>query len=60
LVASSAVFTVVMLLLVVALSSPFAEGAGRVKPTLIQETTSSMEQAAPAVAAQPCPADSAE
>ena len=45
LVAMSGVFTTVMLLLVVALATPFASGSGRVSPRLIEETTATMEQA---------------
>jgi hypothetical protein len=48
-------FTAVLVLLVVALNNPFAPGAGRVSPELIDETVSSMEQAAPDLADQPCP-----
>jgi hypothetical protein len=47
LVAMSAVFTVVMLVLVLALSTPFAEGSGRVSPRLIEETVASMQASAP-------------
>jgi hypothetical protein len=54
LVGSAAVFTLVMILIVVALSSPFANGAGSLSPKLIEQTTASMEQDAPEVAAQPC------
>lgn len=54
LVSMTAVFTGVMLLIVIALSSPFAAGGGRVTPRLIEETTASMTQgAAPALVA-PC------
>lgn len=48
-------FTAVMVLLVVALNSPFAPGAGRVSPELIDETVASMETAVPELAEQPCP-----
>lgn len=54
LVGLSAVFTAVLLLLVFALSQPFAEGAGRVSPRLIEETTVSMRAAAPELGG-PCP-----
>lgn len=47
LVAMSAVFTVVMIVLVFALSTPFAPGSGRVSPRLIEETVASMQAAAP-------------
>jgi hypothetical protein len=48
-------FTTVLVLLVVALNNPFAPGPGRVSPALIDQTTASMEQAAPDLAARPCP-----
>ncbi|PFG44348.1 uncharacterized protein DUF4239 [Isoptericola jiangsuensis] len=54
LVSVSAVFTVVMLLIVVALSTPFSAGPGRLSPALIVQTTESMEAAAPDQAALPC------
>ncbi|MCK0116313.1 DUF4239 domain-containing protein [Isoptericola sp. S6320L] len=54
LVAVSAVFTLVMLLIVIALSTPFSPGAGRLSPTLIEQTTDSMEATAPDLAALPC------
>lgn len=54
LIAMSAVFTVVMLLIVVALSAPFSPGAGRLSPALIEQTTASMEAAAPEAAALAC------
>ncbi|WP_402467371.1 bestrophin-like domain [Isoptericola aurantiacus] len=54
LVSVSAVFTVVMLLIVVALSTPFSPGAGRLSPALIEQTTESMETTAPDLAALPC------
>ena len=46
LIALSAMFTALMLLIVLALDSPFADGAGRISPRLIEETTQSMEGAA--------------
>ena len=49
LVATAAAFTVVMLLLVFALSTPFAAGTGRVSPRLIEEATETM-RASPAAA----------
>jgi hypothetical protein len=52
----STAFTVVLVLLVLALNTPFAPGAGRISPVLIDQTTTAMEQAAPDVAARPCPA----
>lgn len=54
LVSMSAVFTVVMLLIVVALSDPFGPGAGRVTPRLIEETAASMTNSASAAVAAPC------
>ncbi len=53
LVGFSAVFTAVMLLIVLALSTPFSQGGGRVKPELIEQTTTLMESEAPN-AAFPC------
>lgn len=47
LVAVSAMFTAVMLMLVFALSTPFASGSGRVSSRLIEETVESMQSAAP-------------
>jgi hypothetical protein len=52
----SSVFTAVLILIVLALSTPFAEGAGRVSPTLIEQTTASMVREAPD-AAGPCSFD---
>lgn len=57
LVSMSAVFTVVMLLVVVALSDPFAAGSGRVTPQLINETAASMTNAAAPAVAAPCAVD---
>lgn len=56
LVAASAMFTTVMVLIVFGLATPFAEGTGRVTPRLIEETLVVMEAEAPAAAARPCPA----
>jgi hypothetical protein len=56
LVGLATTFTAVLVLLVLALNNPFAAGSGRVSPTLIDETTASMEDAAPDLAARPCPA----
>lgn len=54
LVSASAVFTAVMLAIVVALATPYHEGGGgRVTPELIEETTASMEAEVPD-AATPC------
>ncbi len=47
LVAFSSVFTLVLLLLVVALSDPFADGPGRVSPDLIEQTEQSMVSSLP-------------
>lgn len=54
LVSLSAVFTMVMLLVVFALNGPFAPGNGRVSPRLIDETTVSMTNNAPAELTAPC------
>ncbi len=54
LVSLSAVFTVVLLLLVVALSTPFGTGTGRVTPRLIEETTTAMERSASPEVVAPC------
>lgn len=43
-----------MLLIVVALSSPFGAGTGRLSPELIDQTTESMETDSPPAAAIPC------
>jgi hypothetical protein len=50
------VFTTVLILIVLALSAPFAEGEGRVSPKLIEETTASMAREVPE-AAGPCSFD---
>lgn len=55
LVGACAIFTAVLLLLVVALSRPYGEGGGAVTPALIEQTTVSMASSAPAIAAEPCP-----
>ena len=47
LVSLSAVFTMVMISIVIALSTPFASGSGRVSPKLIEQTTASMTAEAP-------------
>ncbi|WP_129663818.1 DUF4239 domain-containing protein [Phytoactinopolyspora endophytica] len=60
LVGLSAMFTVVMILIVAALGAPFAAGTGRVAPKLIEETTASMEQSEPELASQPCDHDDGE
>lgn len=53
LVAAAAVFTTVMLLIVVALGRPFDAGPGRLSPALIEQKVASMERTASA-AALPC------
>lgn len=55
LVSLAAMFTVSALLLVLALSSPFAAAPGRVSPLLIEQTTTLMERGAPAL--DICPPD---
>lgn len=54
LVSMSAVFTVVMLLIVLALADPFGAGGGRVTPELIDQTVASMTSTAPAAVTAPC------
>lgn len=56
LVGLAGTFTAVLVLLVVALNNPFAQGQGRVSPALIDQTAASMEQSAPELAARTCPA----
>jgi hypothetical protein len=51
----STMFTAVLIILIVALNSPFASGSGRISTKLIDETAASMAQSAPDVAARPCP-----
>ncbi len=55
LVGLAGTFTAVLVLLVLALNSPFAVGPGRVSPELIDQTAASMAQEAPDAAARPCP-----
>ncbi len=55
LVGLAGTFTAVLVLLVLALNNPFAQGPGRVSPALLDQTTASMQQEAPDVAARPCP-----
>jgi hypothetical protein len=57
LVAAASVFTVVMLLIVVALGTPFNPGAGRLSPELIEQKLASMETISPEAAALPCELD---
>ncbi len=54
LVGTAAAFTVVMVLLVVALSRPFADGPGRVSPRLIDETVETMRASPNALPLEPC------
>lgn len=54
LVSMSALFTVVLVLIVLALSNPFAAGSGRVSPRLIDETVASISRTAPAAVVAPC------
>lgn len=54
LVGLSAMFTLVMIFIVIALSSPFAAGAGHVSPRLIEETAATMAAEIPDLADQPC------
>ena len=60
LLGASAIFTAVLILLVVSLSRPYSGGGGSVTPRLIEETTTFMESSAPQLAAQPCPATTAD
>lgn len=55
LVGSAATFTAVLVLLVLVLSSPFADGSGRLNPELIEGTAASMVAASPDAAALGCP-----
>jgi hypothetical protein len=41
------VFTAVMIALVAGLTNPFVQGAGRVTPSLIDQTRATMEDAGP-------------
>lgn len=59
LVSLSAMFTTVLILIILALSTPFAPGAGRITPRLIEETTALMESEAPEAAARQCDFDAA-
>ncbi|MFW6034341.1 MAG: hypothetical protein ACOC9R_04320, partial [bacterium] len=54
LVGLSATFTAVLILIIFTLSSPYGDGAGRITPRLIEETTAVMESAAPETATRPC------
>lgn len=57
LIALATGFTTVMIVIVFVLSTPYARGAGRLTPELIEETTSYMQAEAPEVAAMPCAFD---
>jgi hypothetical protein len=57
LIGLSTAFTTVMVVIVFVLSSPYAEGAGRLTPELLEENTAYMEAEAPDVAALPCDGD---
>lgn len=57
LIGLSTAFTTVMIVIVFVLSSPYAEGAGRLTPELIEETTTYMEGESPSVADRPCDVD---
>lgn len=54
LVSLSAMFTLVMILIVMALSTPFAAGPGRVSPQLLEQTAATMAAEIPDLADQPC------
>ncbi|UYM03546.1 bestrophin-like domain [Solicola gregarius] len=54
LVSMATAFTVVMILIVAALSQPFGQGTGRVSPKLIEQTTAGMESTAPPGIAASC------
>ncbi|MDN5761684.1 MAG: DUF4239 domain-containing protein [Microlunatus sp.] len=54
LVAMSSVFTLVLLLIVMALSEPFGVGSGRASPQLIEETAASMTSTATGGVGAPC------
>lgn len=56
LVAAAASFTIMMLLLVAALSTPFAHGSGRVQPRLLTETVEAMRASVNAGPLAACPA----
>lgn len=54
LVSLSAMFTLVMIFIVIGLSTPFAAGSGGVSPRLIEETAATMAAEIPDLADQPC------
>jgi len=53
-VSLTVLFTSVMIALVAALTNPFAPGAGRVTPELIEQTRATMQAAAPELVADDC------
>ncbi|HMX08981.1 MAG TPA: hypothetical protein PKA87_15710, partial [Microthrixaceae bacterium] len=55
LVAAAGMFTIMMLLLVAALNSPFADGPGRISPRLITEAASTMRASPNATTIGRCP-----
>ncbi len=57
LVSLSTMFTLVLILIIIVLSTPFNPGAGRITPRLIEETAALMEEEAPAAATRPCDFD---
>ena len=54
LVSLSTMFTAVMIFIVIALSTPFAAGEGRVSPRLLEETATTMAGEMPEIADRPC------
>jgi hypothetical protein len=54
LLGAAGLFAAVLVMLVVVLNNPFAEGLGPVTPTLIENTTDRMVALAPDAAAEPC------
>lgn len=55
LVAAASIFTAIMILIVVALSTPFADAPGRISPRLIDEAVATMRASANAGPLAPCP-----
>ncbi len=55
LVGLSATFTGALLILLLALANPYAKGAGRVSPELIEQTAATMSQELPSAPTTPCP-----
>jgi hypothetical protein len=54
LIGLSTMFTLMMILIVIALTTPFASGSGRISPELIEQTAATMTLDAPELADQPC------